>query len=380
MSDTEKKDDETSVEDIVLQIKNNIKNRNISDTNIKVIKDIEIVGDGELKQNIDYINSNWDVSNVEYNISSHHRIIGRLLVWGRRLVHGEVIRYTNLIFGKQSEFNASMVRISNLIDKDTDSKIDTKIRELVVSMDKDTDSKIGTKIRELTVSLDRDIYSKINDVVAKHMQESSSTSKWSKFYKREINEDLLKQNIGHHDHLISLINKYATQISQGNTSKLVEVGIGSATMSIYLSRTFFYDVVGIDSDPIIITSAMDANTRLGGYAKFLCIDAFDLKNFFREKLFDVAFSQGTLEHFDNDNLKKIIDAQLYVAKCVIFSVPSINYQYREFGNERKTDIKEWEFLLKSFGYTIEHLSYYQEGNIHIVGIISDRKIDNDKVT
>jgi hypothetical protein len=266
------------------------------------------------------------------------------------------------------------------MDKDTDSKIDTKIRELVVSMDKDTDSKIGTKIRELTVSLDRDIYSKINDVVAKHMQESSSTSKWSKFYKREINEDLLKQNIGHHDHLISLINKYATQISQGNTSKLVEVGIGSATMSIYLSRTFFYDVVGIDSDPIIITSAMDANTRLGGYAKFLCIDAFDLKNFFREKLFDVAFSQGTLEHFDNDNLKKIIDAQLYVAKCVIFSVPSINYQYREFGNERKTDIKEWEFLLKSFGYTIEHLSYYQEGNIHIVGIISDRKIDNDKVT
>jgi hypothetical protein len=32
-------------------------------------------------------------------------------------------------------------------------------------------------------------------------------------------------------------------------------------------------------------------------------------------------------------------------------------------------VNEWEMLLKSFGYTVEHISYYQEGDWHIACVI-----------
>jgi len=224
------------------------------------------------------------------------------------------------------------------------------------------------------VSVNKNVDNKINDAILERDEEhlnydKNLDNKWRELYKLNISEDLLKNNIDHHNYIIDLISKYAIQLSQNSIPRLAEVGIGTATMSIHFSK-IFYDVLGIDIDPIIVSRAMDANKRLGGYAKFICLDAFDLQKFFKERLFDVAFSQGTMEHFDNDNIKKIIDAQLHIAKCVIFSVPSINYPYSEFGNERKMNISEWEVLLKSFGYTVEHIAYYQEGDWHIAVVIS----------
>ncbi len=118
------------VEDLMSQIKKNIKKRreeNSEDDNIistGTLRSVEIPED--VKHDIDYINSNWDVRRMEYDISSHRRIVGRLLTFGRKLVHGEVRRYVDIIAGKQSEFNSSIVRISNNLIRRIDSKIDTK--------------------------------------------------------------------------------------------------------------------------------------------------------------------------------------------------------------------------------------------------------------
>ncbi len=54
----------------------------------------------ELQQELNYLNRDWD-THAEYGISSHRPLIGRFLIKGRRLVHGEVRRYVDLIVGKQ---------------------------------------------------------------------------------------------------------------------------------------------------------------------------------------------------------------------------------------------------------------------------------------
>ena len=89
---------------------------------------------------INYINSNWNVHDIEYKISSHRPIIGRLLVWGRKLINGEVKRYVGLMIGRQSEFNKRTVSIlsgfNNKID-DVNNKIDkTDSKNSISSVDK----------------------------------------------------------------------------------------------------------------------------------------------------------------------------------------------------------------------------------------------------
>ena len=75
--------------------------------------------DIELLKGLEYLNSNCSIQNNQYIIDSHRMIIGRPLVKGRELVHGEVRRYIDPIITKQSEFNSKVSRILSLITKKT---------------------------------------------------------------------------------------------------------------------------------------------------------------------------------------------------------------------------------------------------------------------
>jgi SAM-dependent methyltransferase len=137
MDTIEIKNDEINVEDIMRQIRENIKKRKESGAYTKEMETLineplqapcetSNAGQDDLQQNLNYINSNWDV-HAEYSISSHRPILGRLLVWGRKLIHGEVRRYVDLISGKQIEFNAHVVRVLNGCVKGFDSKVNEAV-------------------------------------------------------------------------------------------------------------------------------------------------------------------------------------------------------------------------------------------------------------
>ncbi|HOV51321.1 MAG TPA: methionine biosynthesis protein MetW [Methanothrix sp.] len=67
----------------------------------------------DVERDLNYINSSWQIQNNSYFISSHRPILGKFLIKGRELVHGEVRRYVDPIIFKQNEFNASAVRLFN---------------------------------------------------------------------------------------------------------------------------------------------------------------------------------------------------------------------------------------------------------------------------
>jgi SAM-dependent methyltransferase len=64
-----------------------------------------------ITRDLPFINSNWDIRNKSYVISSHRPFIGKFLVKGRQIVHSEVGCYVDPILTRQAEFNRSTSRI-----------------------------------------------------------------------------------------------------------------------------------------------------------------------------------------------------------------------------------------------------------------------------
>lgn len=136
-SDIEIAGGEINVKEIMRKLRQNIKKRRKKEV-VVGLECIERKGTRipqkqpqQLSQSISLLNTLWDIENKNYQISSHRKIIGPLLVKGRELVHGEVKRYVDPIVFKQKEFNAWTVRFLNEISK----KIRTQARELPVEMD-----------------------------------------------------------------------------------------------------------------------------------------------------------------------------------------------------------------------------------------------------
>lgn len=121
MSAFETKDDEINVEDIMCKIRAHLKNnrQNGKHRDLAIRRSDEMQGDPleeyDFQRDLEYINSNWAIQNKSYNISSHRQVMGKALVKGRELVHGEVRRYVDPMIWKQTNFNESVVRILNEI-------------------------------------------------------------------------------------------------------------------------------------------------------------------------------------------------------------------------------------------------------------------------
>ncbi len=113
-------DEEVNVEEIMRKIRENISKRKQQGTYPPKIdaaaqlmvsspkKTIEEVAD-----DLTNLNINSDIQNNSYVISSHRPFVGKPLIKGREMVHGEVRRYVDPMVFKQISFNQSAVKVLN---------------------------------------------------------------------------------------------------------------------------------------------------------------------------------------------------------------------------------------------------------------------------
>jgi SAM-dependent methyltransferase len=210
MDTIEIKDDEINVEDIMRQIRENIRKRKESGVYTEEMEalineplKIPAASEGQNDQeyNLNYINSNWDV-HADYNIGSHRPILGRFLIYGRQLIHSEVRRYVDIIIGKQIEFNAHVVRVLNNFTKDFDSRfnehvatvnrrIDDKANGAMVAVNRSIDNKVNGAIvtvnRDLNIKVTEATIAVNNDINIK-VEEAKATINWE--IDNKINESL----------------------------------------------------------------------------------------------------------------------------------------------------------------------------------------------
>jgi SAM-dependent methyltransferase len=172
------RDEEIDGEEIIAKIRENIRRKQVSgelppdpdSLVVPISKNCCQSGESgdPIQQDLSYINSNWDVHNNSYFISSHQPYIGKFLIKGRQLVHGEVCRYVNPMISLQTEFNASAARIitsglqqcNELNDRQMElertlSSFKWESDKCIVAAKNELDVKIESKSRECSIVSDK---------------------------------------------------------------------------------------------------------------------------------------------------------------------------------------------------------------------------------
>lgn len=177
-----------------------------------------------------------------------------------------------------------------------------------------------------------------------------SNKKWVDIYRRLLNEagsinNLVKIKIGYKKPLIKTIQKYTKK-----QDVILEAGCGSGITSSYLS-TLGYKVLGIDINQEMLNFARKLAKEIGGNAKFLRGDIFDLH--YMRKLANrfnikIIFSHGVLEHFSDRKIIMALKIQLRVSNLVVFSIPSDGMEKSQIhlGDERLLSRKKWREIIQ----------------------------------
>ena len=74
-------------------------------------------------------------------------------------------------------------------------------------------------------------------------------------------------------------------------------------------------MVSVDNNDSVLKIAQHNNANFKGGVTFEKADAFNLP--FDDDSFDVCFSQGFFEHFADNDIRKLLGEQLWVARKVV---------------------------------------------------------------
>ena len=106
---------------------------------------------------------------------------------------------------------------------------------------------------------------------------------------------------------------------------------------------FIKDIVAVDSSREVAMNAWNTIRNSKANVRVILTDAFSMP--FRDRSFDVCYSQGFLEHFANGQIARLLEEQLRIANYIVHSVPSDRYPWRQVGDERHLAPHTWYNLL-----------------------------------
>lgn len=169
---------------------------------------------------------------------------------------------------------------------------------------------------------------------------------WRTLYERQISkfdniDKYILKNLKKKKVYLNAIEKYL------KNKKIIECGCGTGKISTYFQNKG-YSVTAVDIDENILKLAENIVERSSfkETPKFEVMSIMNLK--YKNKTFDVVFSNGVLEHFKDNEIIKILKEEIRIADVVVFGVPSKYFNDNEFmhGDERYLTKEEWRTLIK----------------------------------
>ena len=182
---------------------------------------------------------------------------------------------------------------------------------------------------------------------------------WIKVYKDEINKKGVKKyienKVKYKKNYIKIIEKYA------NNKTVIETGCGTGIISLYLAQ-IGYKVVSIDNDEKMINLAKQISNiakENENIPKYLKEDVINCKF---DRQFDVAFSNGVYEHFNDKMIINAIKNIFNFCQYNIISVPTNFFNKKEatYGNERFMSKKDWLKILDSANFQIVEIKRFDD--------------------
>lgn len=187
---------------------------------------------------------------------------------------------------------------------------------------------------------------------------------WYQIYLEEINEkgsmsNYVVDKIKNKKVLIELIKKYSPN------KKIIEAGSGTGILSTYLASIGFNSLaIDIDKEILNLSKKISKEYDAIQKPKFKIDSILELN--YKENEFDVSFSNGVLEHFNDNDIILTLKKQMYIAKTVIVGIPTKYFDDSEamYGDERFLNLKFWRDIIeKSGGIIIEEKSCHYMGKI-----------------
>lgn len=139
------------------------------------------------------------------------------------------------------------------------------------------------------------------------------------------------------------LTHYGKYLPKG--SKILDVGCGLGSKAVPLS-SLGYKVVGIDGNKKVVEAAKQNSKNFGGDIEIIEGDILRLDKIFDKDLFDVCISAGILEHFKEDDARKLVGLQLELSPLVITIIPvkterpMKSHSFVESGTTNVTDDNE----------------------------------------
>lgn len=201
---------------------------------------------------------------------------------------------------------------------------------------------------------------------------------WYDVYLNQIqksggDKSYMEFKIKHKKKLIKIIKK------ECNNGKILEVGSGTGIVCSQLANEGF-DVTGVDINSKIIKLAEKLEKEYFGENKvsYMQMSLFELK--FNKKEFELAYSVGVLEHFDDNKIKEAIKQQLNIAEKVIIVIPTKWFDDDEtlHGDDRFLTLKHWRKMINDAGGKIIREYSYPFKQKYYQKILNIRKIFRPK--
>lgn len=395
-------DEGTNVEELMRKIKENIKTRRAIDLcanagDMTGMRVDEAEGNASSEKgdpkDWDYVKSNWDIQNNNYSISSHRRILGRVLVKGRELVHGEVRRYVDPMVWKQKEFNASIVRILNDIAVrlgGISAQIDGKIAQSQSTIFAQVDDKIVQSQSTISAQVDDKIVqseSKISSDIGEHvlhvvsaMNKDIENRAWlagiledriTKGKESRYDERAATQNGGLNYFVFEELFRGSRDDTKGKQSKFVKYFEGCRNvLDIGCGRGEFLELlvehgisgrgIDIDEDMVRFCKSRDLKAEK--------LDAIDYLSQLEDKSLDGIFIDQVVEHLDPDYLIRMISLcytkMLFGGYIVIetvnpLSLVSFANFYMDMSHKRPIHPETLKFLIRAAGFREAVAQFYE---------------------
>lgn len=164
---------------------------------------------------------------------------------------------------------------------------------------------------------------------------------WYEIYRERMNEKYVQ-------HVAYKYAPFLGEIYRTGGRAFTEIGCGAGTITRVL-REMLQDTEKahdlIDSCPNMLGLAIQNNPVFN--CRFRCADV-------RTTLLrstDVVHSHGLLEHFNDENIKMIVESAWTGASVQIHYVPGAKYTVPSRGDERLMEPDQWEDILKRVGRT-----------------------------
>jgi SAM-dependent methyltransferase len=326
------RDEEIDVDKIMAKIRENIRRRQLAgeippdpDSIITPASNIAKTNmtNVAFQQDLSYITSNWDIHNNGYFISSHNPFIGKFLVRGRQIVHGEVRRYVDPIISRQTEFNASTVRLhTQYSQKNIDleckislqreeliqkvSQLEEKLTQNVSRLEEDLNTNIqkyiDAKFREVFSNLDKDLQLRIGltQILEEQMhklslQKSIASEPTSL---KDVNYFLFEEQFRGSREVIKERQQAFLPFFE-NCSHVLDIGCGRGEF-LELLKDHNIRSVGVDLDPDMIAYCRSRQLEVDQSDAIVYLEKMS------DKSLDGIFIDQVVEHLEPDYLIRLL--------------------------------------------------------------------------